>query len=97
MLLEGTLSTAGVPQDFVTSSTERPSSVAPAGPETCHRHVVGLPVLVLVSVMFPLRGVFENDTVDVPVAGLKFATTGTSATVIVCCTVSLETPSLTWS
>jgi hypothetical protein len=57
--------------------------------------VAGLPLLVLVSVIFPLRGVFEKDTVAVPVAGMKSATTGTSLTVMVCCTISLEIPSLT--
>jgi hypothetical protein len=39
-----TLSIAGVPQDFVTSSTGNPSSNAPAGPDkTCHRQVTGEP------------------------------------------------------
>src|SRR5216684_8012838 len=107
MLLDGTLSAAAVPQDFATvaggfvTGTAAPSSVAPAGPETCHWQVVGLPVLVLFRLMVPRRGLPEKltdwFTVAPGVPGVKLATTGVSLTVIVWLPVSLETPSLTWS
>jgi hypothetical protein len=105
MLLAGTLSSAGEPQDFVTVAagfavgTGTPSSVAPEGPVTCHWQLAGLPLLELVSVMFPRSGVPEKVTdwfTGGPTApGVKSAATGVSVTVIVRCMVSLEMPSLT--
>jgi hypothetical protein len=96
----GTLSVATLAQDCVKSTriVGKVASVAPAGPlRTCHRHVVGLPVLVLLSVMGPLTGLPENVTCVVPVAGVKLALIGFSPMTIVRCTVSVEVPSLTWS
>src|SRR5690242_167663 len=105
MLLAGTLSSAGEPQDFVTVAgglavgTATPSRVAPPGPVACHWQLAGLPLLELVKVILPASGVPEKLTdwfTGGPTEpGVKSATTGVSFTVIVRCTVSLEMPSLT--
>ena len=61
-----------------------PSNKAPGGPpRICQVQVVGLPVLVLASVIGPLAGLPENVTCVVPVAGVKFAVIGVSLTTIV--------------
>jgi hypothetical protein len=97
----GTLSVAGLAQGCAPESTTivgNVPSVAPAGPpKTCHRHVIGLPVLVLLRVMEPLTGLPEKVTCEVPVAGVKLALIGFSPMTIVRCTVSVEGPSVTWS
>src|SRR5882672_3798581 len=101
MLFEDTLSSACTPQDFVTSSTADPSRVAMAGPVTCQRQLSGLPVLVLLRLISPLRLPPPNDTdcgeVTPGAPGLKSATTGVSLTVMVREARSLEIPSSTWS
>ncbi len=97
----GTLRVAAVPQDFVTVAggatvgTATPSSVAFAGPVTCHWQLAGLPALVLVSAIFPLPGFPENVTTVVPVGGVKLAVIGASVTTTLRCAVSVSTPSST--
>ena len=81
--LAGTLRVAAVPQDFVTSSAAELSSSAPGGPDTCHRQLVGLPLLVLVRVTFPLPGLPPKVTTVVPVGGVNPAAIGVSLTTIV--------------
>ena len=83
MALIGTLSVAGVAHDLVVLRVADPSSVAPAGPLTCQKHVTGPPVLVLASEIEPLRGFPENESCEVPVAGVKLADMGFSPTTIV--------------
>src|SRR5262249_43700274 len=100
-------STAADPQGLLTDAggfeagTGTPSRFAPPAPVTSHRQTAGLPALVLVRLMAPLRGLPPNDTgVGVTTEGapgVKSAVTGASPTTIVCCTTSLETPSSTCS
>lgn len=82
---DGTLSVAGVAHDLAVLSVAEPSSNAPLGPpRICQKQVVGLPVLVLLSVIGPRRGLPLKVTVVFPVDGVKFAVIGFSPMTMVC-------------